>query len=122
MFKQLSFTSTLILAAAFSAAAAAIAAPPQTSVVSIGFDHNAVVVSGITPGGRAVLFGVARERTARKPSSLRFVRRAEILVDAAKTGTVTFDLGESVPAVAIWAAIDLTSGGYTARPSVVSQK
>jgi hypothetical protein len=104
-------------AAACALISAAAIAAAEPAPVSIAFDKSAVVVSGVTPGGKAVIFVVSRELTARRPASVQFVRRTEILLDTARSGSVTYDLGKPVPSAAIWAAVDLTTGRYVVKPS-----
>jgi hypothetical protein len=85
--------------------------------LSMSFETKAVVISGVTASGKVVLFGVAREASRTHPAYQQTVRRAEVLTDASGTGVVRFDLGEPVPGIAIWAAIDLASGERVAMPT-----
>jgi len=110
------FTHLLVACASFIGAMTT-AAPSAASPLAISFDTTSVVVSGVTPGGKAILFAVSRELTPRRPASAQIVRRAEVLSDAAHAGAVTLNLGKPVPSVAIWAAIDLTSGSYVVTAS-----
>jgi hypothetical protein len=61
---------------------------------AISFAPEAVEASGLTPGGKVVWFGVAREISER---SATIVRREKIVSDDDKDGDVTLDLGRPVP-------------------------
>jgi hypothetical protein len=87
----------------------ALAALPAHAQLAIGFEENAVVVKGVTPGGSVVWFGIARERPGR---ITRVVRRDSVLPDSDGDGLVRFDLERSVAVQSIWAAVDLTSGAF----------
>lgn len=88
------------------------AAPP----IAIQFGKQSVIVTA-SPGSQVVVFGVARELVRPKVPVLGVVRRAVMLSDPAKSGTYTLDLGKPVPAAAIWIAVDLATGSYTAAGS-----
>ena len=98
------------LAFAFPVSAAS---DPPAPVVS--FEATAVVAEGLTPGGEAVFFSVAREPQGYHQ---RVVGRQGVeAVDA--EGRAIFDLGgEEVPLKSAWAVVDIASGGLTlAAPS-----
>ncbi len=73
----------------------------------ISFGEKSLTASGITPGGKVVWFGVARE-IAEHTATL--VRRNRIVSDDDRDGAVRLDLDRKVPYQSIWVAIDLTSG------------
>jgi hypothetical protein len=85
------------------------AALPAGAQPTIGFEENAVVASGVTPGGSVVWFGIARERPGR---ITQVVRRDPVLPDSDGDGVARLDLGRSVAVQSIWAAVDLTSGSF----------
>ncbi len=96
----------------FLVAAAAHGAPPSPPP-AIAFDGTALVVSGLAPGGQAVVFGEAREIA---DYAATLVRRDEI-VTAGADGTARYDLGRAVPQQSMWVVVDLATGGVaTAAP------
>jgi len=107
----LAFWSLAFLAVA--AAEGAQPAPPVANAPSIVFDGSSVVASGLTSGGQAVVFGVAREV---QDFVANLVRREEI-VTADATGTARYELGRPVPGQSVWVIVDLATGGAaTAAP------
>ena len=87
-------------------------APPggPTLVVS----SQAVMASGMTPGGTVVWLGLARKVVEYEAV---FVRRHGI-VQADALGNAQLPVTEAVPYQSIWLAIDLATGGYaTASPA-----
>jgi hypothetical protein len=76
----------------------------------LSFEPEAVVASGLAPGGRVALFSVAREA---HPYVSRVVRREEILTDDDGDGVVQLELGGPVPVESVWMAIDLADGSLT---------
>ncbi len=73
----------------------------------IYFEAKSITASGVTPGGRVVWFGVAREIAEHTAT---IVRRDRIVSDDDRDGTVRLDLDRSVPLQSIWVAIDLATG------------
>lgn len=73
----------------------------------ISFAEKSITASGVTPGGKVVWFGVARE-IAEHTATL--VRRSRIVIDDDRDGAVRLDLDRPVPFQSIWVAIDLTTG------------
>jgi hypothetical protein len=73
----------------------------------ISFAAKSVAVSGVTPGGKVVWFGVAREISEHTAT---LVRRDRIVSDDDRDGSVRLDLDRTVPLLSIWVAIDLTTG------------
>ena len=97
-------------------AAAASAADNPTPLV-LSFSQQAITVSSATPGGKVILFGVGREMSDSHPPTPRTVRRMQVLTDDDHDGVVRYDLQRTIPRMAMWAAVDLTSGGRVAVPS-----
>lgn len=95
------------LLAASSAGAQGNPATPTPPELKLAFEANAVVATGVPPGGQVVWFAVAREIAQR---SATIVRREEIAADDDKDGAVRFELGRPVPLQSIWVAVDLASG------------
>jgi hypothetical protein len=93
----------LALAAAVPARPAA-AAPPAVTL-----EPEAVLVSGLPPGGQALIFGVAREI---RENVSTVVRRDVVLTDDDRDGAVRLDLGTGLPPAALWVAVELASGRY----------
>ena len=77
--------------------------PPALSLAG-----GAVAVSGLAPGGQAVVFGVAREV---RDGVSTVVRREAVLADDDGDGAVRLELPGEVPAASVWVAVDLGSGG-----------
>lgn len=89
-------------------AAPAAAAPPE-----LAFEEQAVVASGLTPGGEAVLFGLA----VRAMGYYNRIERHEEVVLVDGTGAARLELAEELAPRAVWAAIDLASGEMTTSAS-----
>ncbi|MDP9193796.1 MAG: hypothetical protein M3P06_19045 [Acidobacteriota bacterium] len=85
--------------------------------LTVTFTDRSVAFSGVTPGGRLVVFGVAREPLNTVPIIPAIVVRAEILADTDGDGVVRFELDVPVPRFGMWAAADLTSGAHAAFPT-----
>ncbi len=84
------------------AAPSGAAAPP-----TISFEKDAVVASGVTPGGKVVWFSVAREIAEHTAT---IVPRQAIAEDEGRDGMVRLELDRDVPFQSIWVAVDLTTG------------
>jgi hypothetical protein len=106
------FSLAMVLpgAAVFGATAAATPQP----VITAG--ARTITISGVTPGGTVVLFGASHETREGNPPIPRNVRRAELLVDTDGDGSVVYDVGGAVPAIAVWIAVDLTTGAHGGGP------
>jgi hypothetical protein len=94
----------LVLVAGLAAAASSASASAQPSV---RFEENAVVVDGVTPGGRAALFVMEHGAHGLIPYTLR---DDELLVDEDGDGSVRYDFAEALPSRTLAVAVDLTSG------------
>jgi hypothetical protein len=68
---------------------------------------SSIVVAGATAKGRVVLFSTARE-IHRDWNAI--VPRILMLTDTDVAGSVTFEVGQSIPFQSIWVAVDLNSG------------
>jgi hypothetical protein len=99
LLRTLVLSSVLILAVAIRASAEI--AP------EISFEKDAVVASGVTPGGKVVWFSVAREISEHTAT---IVPRQQIVEDEGNDGTVRFELDGDVPFQSIWVAVDLKTG------------
>jgi len=89
-------------------------APAQPSP-SITYGPSAVMVSGVTPHGKVVLFGAGHEARSGNPPIPQVLRRVEMLVDSDGDGSVQLDLGHAVPPLSIWIAVDVTTGTFSGR-------
>src|SRR6266576_3804082 len=95
----------VFLAVAINASAA------NDDKLSITLAKRAITVSGLSPGGTAVLFGVAEVAIPR--AYMNHVRRWAVTVeDADHKGTVTWDLQQAVPPASVWAVVDLRNAHY----------
>src|SRR5436305_11879570 len=88
--------------------ALAVAQALKPSAPAIAFEKNAVVVTGLTVKGQAVLFAEARELAEDDVATL--VRRSLMLTDDDGDGTVRLDLGKEVPLRSVWVAVDFATG------------
>lgn len=89
---------------------------PTASTLTVSFGEKSLTVTGVSPGGRVVVFGVARESIG-KPAIPAIVIRAEMLSDSDGDGTVTLQLPVAVPQYGMWAVVDLASGANQAFPT-----
>ena len=96
-----------VLAAALLCAGFGPAAAASPGIV---FERTSLTVSGLTPGGNAVLFSVAWDSEDGAP---QLVRRESMLPDSNGDGQVQKDLGKGIPQRSVWFAVDLESGQYT---------
>lgn len=95
----------LLLALAWPGAATAVrAAAPE-----VDFRESEVGVRGLTPGGRAVLWWLAKGTDGFTPWTSRLT---EVLLDEDGDGAVTLSYEEGVPEDSLWTVVDLTSGEY----------
>jgi hypothetical protein len=69
-----------------------------------------VTISGITPGGKVALLGVAREPG---PYMSRLVTYRELLTDADADGMIVFTPRAKVAHSSIWIAVDVETGSAT---------
>jgi hypothetical protein len=80
-----------------------------TPALAMTVASSTVTISGVTPHGKVVFFGVARfvDRTT------VIVRRLDRIVsDDDGDGVVAIDIGQSVPWKSVFAAVDFASGRY----------
>jgi hypothetical protein len=70
----------------------------------------------VTPRGTVVLFAASHETREGNPPIPRNVRRAELLVDTDGDGSVVYDVGRPVPPIAVWIAVDVTTGAHGGGP------
>lgn len=88
------------------------AAPPPAPELALFLEADAAVVTGLAPGGEALLFTIAREPLG----YLSRVSRRDEVVTADETGTAVFvpttAEGEPVPVEtkSVWVAVDLETG------------
>jgi|HubBroStandDraft_3_1064219.scaffolds.fasta_scaffold08588_2 hypothetical protein len=86
-------------------------APTAAVEPSISFFDQAVVASGVTPGGKLVWLGVMREL---KQGALDWSHVEKVVLDTSGTGSVRLELGKAVPPQSIWLAVDLATGRLAA--------
>ncbi|HYI34752.1 MAG TPA: hypothetical protein VEX88_14925 [Glaciibacter sp.] len=76
---------------------------------AIAFEQNAVVITGVTPNARVVVFGVSRRAVA-------YVWRTSnvsVTVESDAEGMARLELERPVWVNSIYAAVDFTTGRYT---------
>jgi len=74
----------------------------------ISFERSAVNVTGMKPQGRVFLFGVAWTDIPRSAS-----RHTTFLSDGDGDGHARLDVGNEMPPIAIWFAVDFEDDGVT---------
>jgi len=74
--------------------------------VEVSFGDALVQAEGLTSGGTAVVFGVARTRDG----WLRRISQFALPVEVDGTGSMSLELPEAVPQMSIWAVADLATG------------
>lgn len=82
---------------------------PVEVVPALAFEEAAVTVSGATPEGGVVVFGMGREWTG----YTHHVLRMEHLLTADADGALRWELEEGLMPRSVWAAVDLVTGEYT---------
>lgn len=90
------------------------AAHAQSATLAVTFTERSLTFTGVTPGGRVAVFGVARELLATSPPTPATVVRSELLTDADRDGIARLEFSSPVPRLGMWAAVDLQSGAHTA--------
>ncbi len=85
--------------------------------LKVTFSKRTLTFSGVTPGGKVAMFGLAREALNTTPITPATVVRAEILTDTDGDGVVRLTLAADVPPFGMWAAADLGSGAHLAFPT-----
>ncbi len=78
---------------------------------AVTFEHDAVRVSGLSPGTTAVVVAASLERP---DVYVRVVRRQHLLADDDRDGQVSLDMPDGVPAHSTWAVVDVSTGSVTA--------
>ena len=102
----------IILAFLFVARAQAFVrlhATDQTGPPVVTFSGSTVQVSGVTPGGTVVFYGVAMLQINYSSAIGRF---KTALTDDDQDGSVTYDIGQTIPPTSLWVVVDVTSGRY----------
>lgn len=82
----------------------AAAEPPE-----VEFNEIEVLASGVTPGGRAAFWWLARGADGFTPWTARL---SEVVIDDDGDGAVSLGFEEGVPEDSVWAVVDLRSGEY----------
>ena len=77
---------------------------------SARFDGRNVTITGITPNGLAILFGVGLEP---KGYYSQICRWSGAVDDVNHDGSVTVDLGREAPPMTIWCVADATTAEYS---------
>lgn len=88
--------------------AAVFLAVPAMAALQVTLEADAVVATGVTPGGKVVLLGVTREIEEDDVPVAR--RHLEVLADTDGDGTVRYPLSGGIPLRSLWAMVDLASG------------
>lgn len=75
-------------------------------------DEESVVVTGATPEGQVVFFGITRE--VAPDDVVEINRKMDVLTDEDGDGRISLPFGRPVPERSAWVAVDLSSGGFEA--------
>jgi hypothetical protein len=75
----------------------------------ITFGATTVQVSGVTPGGTVVIYGVT---FGRRDFTNGLNRVQAALTDDSHKGVVTYDLKDPIPPLGVWVAVDATNGQF----------
>lgn len=94
----------------WAAAAVLWALPVGAAPFRVTLETDAVVISGVTPKGQVVLFGVTREIGEDDFPTVR--RHLEMLTDEDGDGAIRFPIQPEVPVRSLWAVADLASGDH----------
>ena len=89
----------------------------DSGTVTLTFNESSVTVSGVTPGGDVAFFAVMKEPSTSFPPIPVKSRQAVILHDDNHAGQVTFQRTRKLPAIAVWIAVDVTTGQWAASGS-----
>jgi hypothetical protein len=105
------FARALLVTLCFQAAALSAAAQ---NPLGMTFGKTTINVTGLEPGGSAIVFGVSR---APIPGAYmdRVERWQATVEDVRRDGTAAFDVGKEIPAESVWAVVDLRNGRYVTR-------
>jgi hypothetical protein len=97
--------------------ALSVATPASAGSLTLTFGDSTVTVSGATPGGDVVLFATAKEGNNSVLPVPTKTGEAVVLHDGGHDGRVTLERKRPVPLIAVWIAVDLTTGQWTASGS-----
>jgi hypothetical protein len=97
-----------VLAAALLVAA--LVADGAEAAPAISFEPTAVNVTGMTPQGRAFVFGVLWKGEG---GGVKASRHTTFLSDGDGDGQSRLDLGDDMPKTSVWLVVDFESGEWT---------
>ena len=103
------FTATMVFALALVALSARADRKADIKPMSVVIKDTRVTVSGVTPHGKVVFFGIGRFVHGYRVTVRRF---DETRLDDDGDGVVDLDIKEKVPWKTVFAAIDFTSGRF----------
>lgn len=103
------------LASLLFAALGLLAAAESANALTVRVEPQAVVASGVTRGGSAVVFGIAYDVAGAVPTRERI---AIVVRDDDQDGVVRYEPPQGVPRIGIWGVVDLATGAaqLSARP------
>jgi hypothetical protein len=81
----------------------------QQHAMTVRFDGSKLMIGGLTPGGRAVAFGVGLQPQG---DYSQVVRRSHVSEAAGVDGAITIDLGDAASPMTIWCIADATTAKY----------
>lgn len=108
MARKLAAVQRRLWAAAALAWAAQSGAQAASGQATVRFEPPEVVASGLTAGGSAAWFGVAREPD--EDGGITVVRRVAVTLDEDGDGEVRYALGGEPALKSLWSAVDLATG------------
>jgi hypothetical protein len=86
---------------------AALQIVPAAHALTLRVQKDAVIATGVTPGGNAVFFAVLYDPASSMPER---VRKATILTDEDGDGLVRLSMPGGVPPLGVWAVVDMATG------------
>lgn len=103
------FKTIAALFLTLSLAGGAHAASGESGAPAITFTKTTVRVSGITPGGTVVIYGVTMESIDYGTTVMRY---SQVLQDDDHDGIVTYDHRGQIPSDGVWVAVDAQNGQF----------
>jgi hypothetical protein len=91
--------------------------PAHAGSLALTFGERSVTVSGTTPGGDVVFFGTAKEPSNSAVPAPMKTTEVVVLHDDDRDGNVTFARQSRLPLIAIWVAVDVSTGQWAASGS-----
>src|SRR5438132_2660632 len=82
---------------------------PSGHAPDVRFGQKSLAISGLTPGGRAIVFGVGLQPSGAYSRTFRW---SGVVDDTDHDGSVTVDIGRDIPGPTIWCVADATTAAF----------